>query len=227
MHSAWLSETDEFVIIQINLLPEELRKKERIKLSLPEVPVRKALILFFGALFAVQASLSVFALVQKGGVGRVKKEIVELKIQNKEIMLRKADTASAKTHLKEIAGLTTRDFFWTKLVNDLSDSVTKGIWLLQLNLEEIEASAGALSQKAKRGKSHAKIKTLRIDGRAVGQGQETAFIGKFIKELKENASLSEIFQDVKLSNINQKKIREADVYDFSLTCIFRPEKRSS
>ncbi len=215
------------MMIRINLLPEELRKKERIKLSLPEMPIRKVLTIFFGVLFAVQASLSVFALVQKGRVGKIKNEIIELRIQNKEIMLRKADTVAARAHLKEIAGLTVRNFFWTKLLNDLSDSVTKGIWLTQLSIEETEAPAGTGPQKSKRGESRVKIKTLRIDGSAVGQGQETAFIGKFIKELKENASLSKIFQDVKLSNINQKKIREADVYDFSLTCIFRPEKGGS
>ena len=217
------------MMIQINLLPEELRKKERIRLSLPEVPIRKVLIVFFSVLFAVQASLSVFALVQKGRIGQVQKEITALKAQNKEITFQKGETASARTKLREIQALTERDFFWTKVLNDLSDSVTKGIWLVHLSLEDIAAppKGDEAGQKPRRGEARAMIKTLRIDGSAVGQGQETAFIGKFIKELKENPSLSEIFQEVKLSNINQKKIRDADVYDFSLTCLFRTEKGGS
>lgn len=212
-------------MIQINLLPEELRKKERIGLSLPEVPIHKTLVIFFGVFFAVQVLLSVFALVQKGRVGYVKKEIASLKAQNKEIMLRKAETASTRARLKEITGLTERNFFWTRLLNDISDSVTKGIWLTSLSLEEIEApQAQGSEQKPRRGETRVMQKIIRIDGSAVGQGQETAFIGKFIKELKENPSLDELFQDVKLSNINQKKIRDADVYDFSLACIFRTDK---
>lgn len=211
------------MMIQINLLPEEMRKKERIRLSLPEVPIRKVLVVFFGVFFAVQILLSVFAFVQKGRIGKIQKEIDALKLENRQITLRKAETATARARLKEIKALTLRDFFWTKLLNDLSDSVTKGIWLTNLSLEEIAvpAKASETAQRLKRTDGRVMISTLRIDGSAVGQGQETAFIGKFIKELKENSFFSEIFQDVKLSNINQKKIREADVYDFSLTCIFR------
>lgn len=215
-------------MIQINLLPEEMRKKERIRLSLPEVPMRKALIVFFSVLFAIQVSLSIFALAQKDRIGQIKKELVALKAQNTDITLRKAETAFTRARFKEISALTGRDFFWTKLLNDLSDSATKGIWLTNLSLEEIAAPQTMdPAQKPRRNESRAMVKVLRIDGSAVGQGQETAFIGKFIKELKENPSLREIFQDVKLSNINQKKIREADVYDFSLSCIFRVEQGGS
>ena len=216
-------------MIQINLLPEELRKKERIRLSLPEVPIRKMLIIFFGIFFAVQASLSVFALVQKGRVGKTERNIAALKIQNREITIRKAEIASSHARLKEIASLTEREFFWTQLLNDLSDSVTKGVWLTDLSLEEIAAPlpSGSSAPKSRKSASAVKIRVLRIDGSAVGQGQETAFVGKFIKELKDNVSLGRVFQDVKLSNINQKKIRDADVYDFSLSCIFRTDKGAS
>ena len=216
------------MMIQINLLPEELRKKERISLSLPEVPIRKVLIIFFGVFFAMQACLSVFALVQKGRVGKTERDIAALKIQNREITLRKAEIASSHARLKEIAALTERSFFWTQLLNDLSDSVTKGVWLTNLNLDEIQAPLPAGSApKSRRSAGTVKTRVLRLDGSAVGQGQETAFVGKFIKELKDNDSLSRIFQDVKLSNINQKKIRDADVYDFSLVCIFRSDKGAS
>lgn len=210
------------MIIQTNLLPEELRKKERIRLLLPNVPLRKALTAFFGIFFMIQVALSGFAFYQKGRLGQVEKQTVALKAQNKEVALRKAEITSAKARSNEIASLIRRDFFWTKLLNDLSDSVTKGIWLTGLSIED---QVGPSVTNAK-GRKVAGLKTkiLSLGGSAVGQGQETATIGKFIKELKDHPSLSEIFQDVKLQNINQKRVRDADVYDFTLTCLFKPEQ---
>ena len=213
------------MIIQTNLLPEELKKKERIRLSLPEVPVRKALTIFFGILFAIQMALSVYAFYQKGRLGHVKERAAALKIGNREVALHKAEITSAKARSNEILTLIHRDFFWTQLLNDLSDSLTKGIWLTGLAVEENESlvNPGPRVRKA----PGPRVRTLRLEGCAVGQGQETAYIGKFIKELKEHPRLGELFQDVKLQNINQKRIREADVYDFTLACIFKPNREKN
>ena len=210
------------MIIQTNLLPEELRKKERIKLSLPEVPIRKALTVFFGTLFVIQVCLSAFAFYQKGRLNQVKHQALTFKAQNKNVTLHKAEIASAKARSNEITALVRREFFWTRLLNDLSDAVTKGVWLTGLAIEDNEPPAGG-GPRARRVEGP-KFKVLRLDGSAVGQGQETATIGKFIKELKEHPFLSELFQDVKLQNINQKRLRETDVYDFTLVCLFKPEQ---
>lgn len=213
------------MIIQTNLLPEELRKKERLKLSLPEVPVNQALTIFFGAFFVIQASLSAFAFYQKGNLGHVKARTLELKSQTRDVALHKAEIASHRARSNEIASLTARRYYWTQLLNTLSDSVTKGIWLTALAIEDGEAQGVVPGPRARKPEGP-RFRALRLDGSAVGQGQETAYIGKFIKELKEHPFLSELFSDVKLQNINQKKVRETDVYDFTLTCLFKPEPKS-
>ncbi len=218
------------MMIQTNLLPEELRKKERIKLALPEVPLRKIALIFFGVFFVAQLFLSLFALYEKIRIGDAKKESVALKTQNRDLTLRKTETAMMKVRLKEAEALTLHDFFWAQLLNDISDSIPKGVWLTGLSVQE-GAEAGEAPHAAfgrpKKGQAFAAVKVLRLEGSAVGQGQETAAVGKFIKELKENDGLEDVFQDIKLSDINQKKIRDTDVYDFVLICVFKPGKSPS
>ena len=53
-------------------------------------------------------------------------------------------------------------------------------------------------------------RVLYLEGSVVGPGQETAFIGKFIKQLKENPLFAELFEDIRLSTINQRKIKRED-----------------
>ena len=52
-------------MIGINLLPEELRKKEVVKLVLPELPVKKSLIIFCAVFFGAQLLLGIFAVYQQ------------------------------------------------------------------------------------------------------------------------------------------------------------------
>ncbi len=213
------------MIIRTNLLPEELRKKERSRLSLPEVPIRKVALIFFGVFFTAQIFLSFFAFYERIQIRRVTQEAAQMKVQNHDLMLRKSETASMRVRSKEVDALCRREFFWTQILNDLSDSVTRGIWLTGFSISDgEEGSPRASGPASKRSKPAEAVKVLHLEGSAVGPGQETATIGKFIKELKENPSLNTVFQDIKLSDINQKKIREADVYDFVLICVFKQGK---
>ena len=41
-------------MIEINLLPQELRKKESVKIALPDIPIKKTLIIAFGSFFGLQ-----------------------------------------------------------------------------------------------------------------------------------------------------------------------------
>ena len=86
-------------------------------------------------------------------------------------------------------------------------------------------SAGSKSTDTK--KTEMNVKILKLDGSTVGQGEETAFTGKFIKGLQSNPVFRELFSDIELSNLTQKKIRDFDVYDFSIYCTFKPNKAPS
>lgn len=199
-------------MIEINLLPQELRKREAVKLALPGIPVKGALVGFFSVFFAAQLLLSALAFYRRAEISHVRKAVEILKAENREITHQKSEITFARTRLQQVQSITERKFYWSLLLNALSDSVTKGIWLRQFSIMETGGHPGATAR------------SLKLDGSVVGPGQETASIGKFIKELKDNPVLSELWGSVELATINQRKIRDYDVYDFTLACAFRKDK---
>ena len=58
-----------------------------------------------------------------------------------------------------------------------------------------------------------------------GAGQETALIGKYLKSLRDNPYFRELFDsNINLSGMNQRKLGEADVFDFTIYCRFKKVK---
>ena len=197
-------------MIEINLLPEELRKRETVKLALPEIPVKGALVGLAVVFFTAQLLLSALALYRRVEISRVGKAVEILKTEGREVTRQKSEIAFAQRRLEQAGAITERKFYWSLLLNALSDSITKGIWLRRFSAAET-------------GNSKA-LRSLNLEGSVIGPGQETASIGKFIKELKDNPVLSGLLGSVELATINQRKIRDYDVYDFTLACTFKKDK---
>lgn len=218
-------------MIELNLLPPEFRRREAPKLTLPELPIKKTLITFFGVFIAIQVLFSAFAIYQRIEFASIKQQTAALTQETLQIAKEKKEMAAERKRLTKINGLIQRNFYWTSVLNALSSSMTKGVWLTHLSVadEKRDDKNKTEAQKKEAGSSREgiQVKVLRIDGSAVGQGEETAFVGKFIKELKSNPLFSDLFSDIDLFRIEQKKIRDFDVYDFSLSCIFKNEKVES
>lgn len=227
-------------MIEINLLPEEKRKTEAAKLSLPAIPVQKTLIILGAVFLTLQFLLSLYVVYRRLEVEGVKNQIAALTRKNKQTAFYKSEIQSTKKRLQQIQTFTERKFFWTLLLNAVSDSMTKGIWLGRISLTDGPAPPGSGSaekdkappkapsaKETQRPKSPVKperVRWLRVEGSVVAPGQETAFIGRFIKELKQNRVLDDLLSSVELFNIDQRKIRDYDVYDFVLMGAFKKEK---
>ncbi len=192
-------------MIQINLLPENLRKKSLIPWEMPSFINWKVVILFVWIFFGIQ--VLGFGLVgfQYFELIKVSRDVVILREQNKEILQRKSENTRMKNEIRQIKLLAHPKFYWTVLLDALTHSMTKGIWLRSLSLGEDK-------------------KSLELDGSILAQGEETAAIAKFIKGLKENPQLGPLFEDIQLSTLNQKRIKDLDVYEFSLIGIFKKDK---
>jgi Tfp pilus assembly protein PilN len=204
-------------MIEINLLPEDLRRKEGVRLSLPEWPKLKAYALTAGALIALQALVTVFAFYQKLEILAVRTQIASIKKENPELVARKEETAVIGARLKQIDFLTTRRFRWSVMLSRLAHSMTKGVWLREFSVQApAEARAEETAPASPPG-----AQRLKLSGSAVGAGQETANIGKFVKSLEENERFAEFFEEIEVSNINQRKVKDFDVYDFELACAFK------
>ncbi|MBI4431897.1 MAG: PilN domain-containing protein [Candidatus Omnitrophica bacterium] len=194
-------------MIEINLLPEELRKKEA-RFVFPAIASKKVLIRGLLVFFGVQLLLFLWVFAARLELVRVKAQTNALNRSLGEITRLKTDIAVTEGRLKDFRKVTARPFYWTTVLNAISDSVTKGIWLKSLALE-----AGAQNTRI-----------LKLQGSVIGPGQETAYVGKFIKELKDNPALAPLFVSVELSTMSQRKISNYDVYDFTVVCMFQKEK---
>lgn len=241
-------------MIEINLLPEGLRKKETVKISLP-MPDKKTVMIAVTAFFGVQVLLIGLMLIQRMELTFVKAEAVKLQETGKELSHQKNEIAIMKERMKQIRTLTQRKYYWASLLDAFTHSMTKGVWLRSIVVAEDVAPKKGIAAKAKEltkpapakkenkkatakkpaGKNNktpepapevaaANTKSLKIEGSVVAPGHETAYIGRFIKSLKENAVINSIFTDVELSGMNQKRIKEYDVYDFTLLAHYKKEK---
>jgi Tfp pilus assembly protein PilN len=212
-------------MIEVNLLPEEFRKKEAVKLMLPEIPILKILPMVLGGFLALLILFVVIAGFQEIQYNAVRAQIADLTQKHGDMVKHKADTADLGKKLQQLESMAGRKFYWWKLMNSLSDSMTKGVWLRGLSISEmtVQAPPAPAVKGAPAAKSGGTTKEwfLKVEGSTVAQGQETAYVGKFIKELKDNKTLSGVFEGIELSDMNQRKIREYDVYDFVLMCKFK------
>ena len=192
-------------MISINLLPEQMRKKESVWPAFSNLPIRKTLILGFSLLMGLQILAMLFVVVQRLELAHVKQEALVIKEKNRELFARKAEWAQMQKRDQVLKALMHRKFYWTLVLDALTQSMTKGVWLKGLSLTEDKRS-------------------LKLEGSVLAQGQETATVGKFIKELKEQPQLSALLGELQLSSMNQRKINERDVYDFVLAGFFKEDK---
>lgn len=214
-------------MIEINLLPEEMRVSDTGG-RFPKISAKRAIGLSIAAFVVLQVIMTVFSVLMQLESMRVKSELAKLQKEYVVLIQRKNEIRVLKARLKQIGQMTARPFYWAKFMNELSDSVTKGVWLRQLTITETDASS-ALSKVAQAAqsataKAAGKAYYLKLEGSDVAKGQETASIGKFMKELKSNALFIELFESIELSTINQRKIKDIDVYDFSLVGAFKKGK---
>lgn len=212
-------------MIEINLLPEDLRKREAMKLTLPDAATLQKFALGLALFFGIQILISMFALFQKVEILSIRTQIAALKQENKEILERKAETALMANRLQQIEWMTKRPFHWSALLNSLSHSMTKGVWLRELSVADVSLPGpGQAGQGSKAPATNSpKVRSLKLQGSSMGEGHETSYIGKFIKGLKEGSPFGQYFSQIELMNINQRKIKDFDVYDFELICVFKKE----
>ena len=214
-------------MIEINLLPEEMQKRESVKIALPDIPIKKTIIIVFGGFFGLQLLFTMFTFYLRFDGMLTGKQIEALKTANQEIVRQKSETIGMYNRLKESRELFSRKFYWASLLSSLSNSMTKGVWLRSFYVTEEEPKSAMDKKPApetKPEKGAVKSRYLVLEGSAVGSGQETAFIGKFLKQIKDSPMFNNLFQDIKPYNINQRRIKEYDVYDFMIYCKFRKEK---
>ncbi|MFH1995981.1 MAG: hypothetical protein ABIJ27_03165 [Candidatus Omnitrophota bacterium] len=233
-------------MIEINLLPQELKNKRRKAEAFKMPDMQKlsgisppaAIAGFFGFMVAVQ--LAVF-----GMSAYANNRLTTFRARHRSVMPLVGEIKKLKStigvlskKIKAIDEIAGKRVLWSKKLNDLSDSVTPGIWLTKVYYDENlissgEGKSGGAKSSRKRPKAAPGTdektldRNLGITGYAHSKHEEaTVSVTKFIESLKANESFNEDFSVIELGG----SIQEAMVYDveamsFKINCKLEKDVR--
>lgn len=187
-------------MILINLLPPEIRPKEKHPVDLSAIPLTKFFVMGLAVILSLQILSGLTLKSQSRSLKHLEHQwaqVLPIKIEMDRLKELLKNTRKRVDLLQEMMK---RDILWSAKLNQLSDSLTQGIWLRRLSMDE---------------------RDLKIDGSVAAQGQETAFTGRFIAALKNNAAFMESFDEIELLTLDQKQSQDNNVFNFTLICRFK------
>lgn len=216
-------------MIEINLLPEELKKRESIfekidfsALNVQKMPVVPIAVGVSAALIAVQLIIGALAVYANLRASSLTKRYEALLPKKKEADALKAKDATINMQSSAIDELMSRRFSWAKKLNDLSDAMTPGIWLTELAYDEKLSGAASAAAGAEKTKLPRMGGTLVLMGYASGAGdQGAALVGRFIKSLKESEPFFRDFSNIELVSVKSDRVESNEVMKFRINCFFR------
>jgi len=216
-------------MIEINLLPPELKKKRR-KIELPDISFLPIVAGLLGVIIIIHLLLGLTLALKAKTLKRLERKWETVLPEKQKADKLKAELTSMRSKVDAIDDLVKNRHSWARRLNDISDTMIPGVWLNKLWLERrviiqelvVKSDTGESEAKAKAEPKKVIIKTLHLNGSViVAGGEETATIGKFIRSLKENQDFFSDFRDVESASIQRTKVKEEEIMDFELICHFK------
>lgn len=201
-------------MIEVNLLPVQMRSRKREQAGIPSLPIMPIAASIVAFLVLLQVLLFLMAQVKGATLSSLKKKNEKIKTANVEAVKLDESVKVLSSKVDVIDKLRSSRFNLAKKLNDLSDSLVPGVWLRSIDVKKGEATAepGILKE------------LLVIDGSSVvTDGKEDA-IGKYVNSLKDNTSFSGDFDEIELSKVERKKIKNTEILDFIIICHFKKGK---
>ncbi|MFA5147522.1 MAG: hypothetical protein WC491_00180 [Candidatus Omnitrophota bacterium] len=198
-------------MIEVNLLPVQMRSKRKEQASFPSLPIMPIAASIVAFLVLLQVLLFLMAQVKGATLSSLKKKNEKIRVANVEAVKLDDSVKVLSSKVDVIDKLRGSRFNLAKKLNDLSDSLVSGVWLRSIDVKKGEATAepGILKE------------LLVIDGSSVvTDGKEDA-IGKFVNSLKDNTPFSDDFDEIELSKVERKKIKNTEILDFIIICHFK------
>jgi hypothetical protein len=224
-------------MIEINLLPEEFKKKRSAPkigasmISLPSLSIINIALIAIGALLAIQLVLFIAGIISGTAYNSMNRKYTDILPRKNETQQLKTRVNTANKKVAAIDELMVKRFSWEKKLNALSDSMIPGIWLTELQYDEKIADsakpanndpAGKRVGEGKRASENILSRYLILSGAASGMGEEgTALIGRFIKSLKDEPAFYSDFSDIELGTIKREKMDDQEIMTFKITCFLK------
>ncbi len=231
-------------MIEINLLPEELKPRKAktsmlqesplARFTVPDIEPKLLFTWLLAAIVLIQAILFALQIFGKSQAARLNAGYAELVPRKIEADKIKGQLGHISRKGQAVERLLTRQVTWAEKLNALSDSMIPGIWLTSLSYDErISERQGVLSGTKASGLSVSKAagrvpaekyvaKFLIITGCVHGSaGDQTSSISKFIKNLKENPDFYRDFNSISVEDIKGEKFENQEIMTFRITCAFK------
>lgn len=198
-------------MIEINLLPPELRKKKTVPVEFKQIFNLKILLTLLGYVVLVHTVILTVSFISAKRLDIIKTNWNSLSFQRTKITQLNTDYTDTQQKVLLIEKLIGNRILWAKKLNCLSGLLVNGVWLNQLSLEPQKDNPARIY--------------LTIRGSAASRAKdEPALIGKFIQNLKNSPEFSGDFIEIELGPIKQRQIMQTNIMDFILTGQFNPEK---
>jgi len=189
-------------MIEINLLPQELRpkpKKPGIDLESPETLYFIPLV--FGVLIAIHILLGLFFIFKNVQLGILNNNWKKLESQMKVLEEFRSESAQLSKDARALQEITSRTIRWAAKLNRLSLDLPSGIWFRSITVNalnlDIRASVFALQKK------------------------ELAAINKFMDNLKQDKDFFGDFAKLELGTIERKILGGYEIAEFTLTAALK------
>lgn len=199
-------------MIEINLLPQDLRRKKGIDFS--RIPKKKLIFAVFGSIVLLHLLFVFLTAINQKRLKSLNKTWLELSFKREKLQQLKQEWKELNTKVPLIEQLIRNRILWAEKLNRLSEALVSGVWLSELSLKTDEKDKF--------------IKYLLIKGSCASRKKdEPALIGRFMQNLKEDPLFSADFAEIELGPIKKRLIKQTEVMDFILTCRFKPERATS
>ena len=197
-------------MIELNLLPDEMKAKKKKMMELQEInlPFVPITVGFIACLIAIHILLIGYTGLQKNTLSKVNREWEAMAPGQKELNELRGRVRQIEAKVTAIDELTKNRVTWASVLNEIRDTIIQNVWISDISLQR-----------------QGDQKVLVIEGYVAGSsGEATSTVGKFLHALKGNAKFSSYFRDVKLDGIRSSIVMTYEVMRYRITAPLKEEK---
>ncbi|MFC1548986.1 PilN domain-containing protein [Candidatus Omnitrophota bacterium] len=207
-------------MIELNLLPKELRRKRKRRKAaeLPKIPMLPIAVGVIAVLLLTHVALMILARGNRKLAEELATKWDEMQPQREKTDGIAKEINALQKRIDAIRKIAKPDLDWARLLGGLNQAVISNVWLSEFSIA---------TARQERGKKQVKEIPLSLDlnGYALGKS-ETAMstVGRFMESLKRNKNFFGYFEEIELQNIRNAMISGEEVMMFKLICKFKGTK---
>jgi hypothetical protein len=202
-------------MIELNLLPKELRKKKKHLPEIPKIPMLPVAVCVVGILIAMHLSMILLVKNKRDLSVTLREKWDQMQPQREKTERITKEIDELQRRIAAIKKIAKPDLDWSQLLMGLNQAVIPNIWLSDFEVK--------FTEKGSKVRASGDVPVLLgITGYALGKSEEgTSLVAKFITSLKKNKDFSIYFGDIGLESMRNLKIADEEAMMFRLNCRFK------